>query len=80
MQSPENHDHHGASLKNKGKIYTLQGHMSKGMKYHKQAIEFYNRTGLTNSLRMAQIYHNIGECHEVSGQKDLAADYYDCAI
>jgi tetratricopeptide (TPR) repeat protein len=77
---PDNHDLHGASLKNKGKIFTLQGNMSKGMEYYNLALEFYKRIGLSNSLRMAQIYFNIGEWYEVSGTKDLAIEYYERAV
>jgi len=76
----DNHDLHGASLKNKGKVFTLQGDMSEGMKYYNLAIEFYNRIGLSSSVRMAQIYFNIGEWYELSGKKDLAIEYYERAV
>lgn len=77
---PDNNDMHGALLKNKGKIFTLQGNMSKGMKYYNLTIKFYDRIGLSNSLRIAQIYFNIGEWYELSGKKELAIEYYERTV
>ncbi len=77
---PVNNDLHGAALKNKGKVFTLQGNMSKGMEYYKLSIDFYNQTGLSNSLRMAQIYFNIGEWYEISEDHELAVAYYERAV
>ncbi len=54
--------------------------MSKGMEFYNLAVEFYNRLDLSNSIRMAQIFFNIGEWYELSGKKDLAIEYYERAI
>jgi tetratricopeptide (TPR) repeat protein len=47
------------------------------MEYYNLALEFYSRIGDPNSIRLAQIYFNIGEWHELSNQKDLAIEYYE---
>jgi tetratricopeptide (TPR) repeat protein len=72
-----NDDCHGLSFINRGKIFTLKGDMSKGMEYYNLALEFSNRTSTPNPVRLAQIYFNIGEWHELSNQKDLAIEYYE---
>ncbi|CAF0748711.1 unnamed protein product [Adineta steineri] len=77
---PANDDLHGASLNNKGKIFTLTNNMSQGMEYYKLAIDFYKRTNAINSIRVPSIYFNIGQWYEISRKNDLAIAYYKRAI
>jgi len=50
------------------------------MEYYKLTIEFYNQAGLSNSLRMAQIYFNIRKWYEISEDNELAIAYYERAV
>jgi tetratricopeptide (TPR) repeat protein len=75
----DDHDHHGLSFLNRGKIFTLQNDMNKGLEYYNLAVEFYNRVGLSDSFSVAQTYFNIGEWYQLSEQKDLAIEYYERA-
>ena len=77
---PVGHDNHGALLKNKGKVFTLQGDMEKGMDYYQQAVAFYQPNGSISFLRLSQIYFNIGEWYELCKQNHFAIEYYEEAI
>ena len=54
--------------------------MNRGMDLYNLATEFYNRLGLSNTIRMAQIYCFIGEWHEISGNKELVTEYFKRAV
>lgn len=77
---PDDDDMPGILLNNKGKIFTLQGNMSKGMEFYQLAIKFYDRLGLPNSLSAAYTYFNIGEWYELSGKPNIAVEYYEHAL
>jgi tetratricopeptide (TPR) repeat protein len=66
---PDDHDRHGLSFLNIGRIFALQGDITKGMEYYKLATEFYNRIGLSDSLKMSHVHCNIGEWYKLLEQK-----------
>ncbi|UJR18526.1 hypothetical protein I4U23_005432 [Adineta vaga] len=77
---PIDHSLHAAFLRNRGSIFTLHGDMNRGMEYYECAVKFCDQIGLENSAEKAQVYLNIGEWYELSGQRDLAIEYYQHAI
>ena len=54
--------------------------MNRGMDLYNLATEFYNRLGLSNTIRMVRINCFIGEWHEIFGNKELVTEYFKRAV